>query len=286
MVPRINFKGDCPPCWERLDRLDWNAGLAFVSYGVRIGVRVNNASVLERVAAILPPDSQLTDDPVVEGIYSLKVAEPSPNPSVRRYHMLYNGVGNIARTHDLDEALAMLESDMHLNVASKSKERLFVHAGVAAWNGCAIVIPGRSFSGKTSLVAALVNAGATYYSDEYAVFDSQGRVHPYAKTLSIRDQQGQPRERRSVESLGGQAGTEPLSVGTIVSARYEAGARWRPRPLSPGQTLLTLLDNTVQVREHPQMTLETPQKVAQNVGAVKSKRGEADQVAAWLLARP
>ena len=32
----------------------------------------------------------------------------------------------------------------------------------------------------------LVRAGATYYSDEYAVFDSRGRVHPFAQQLAQR----------------------------------------------------------------------------------------------------
>jgi uridine kinase len=41
-----------------------------------------------------------------------------------------------------------------------------------------IAIPGRSFSGKTSLVTALVRAGAVYYSDEFAVIDRDGLVRP------------------------------------------------------------------------------------------------------------
>ncbi len=284
-LPKIEWTGDCPPCWERLDRLGWNAGLAFVSYGVRLGIRVNDPSVLDRLPALLPPGWQPAASPVVEGLYSLKVAVPSPNQSLRRYHLLYQGVGQIVRTHDLDEALATLESDLHTQVASHSRERLFVHAGVVAWNGQAIVIPGRSFSGKTSLVAALVRAGATYYSDEYAVFDAQGQVYPYAKPLSLRDEQGGPQQRSPVETLGGRAGSGPLPVGMIVSARYTAGSRWRPRPLSPGRAMLTLLDNTVQVREQPHLTMETLQKVTMGAAAIQSKRGDAEAVVSWLLKR-
>ena len=179
----------------------------------------------------------------------------------------------------------MLQSDLHSQVAAQAREMLFVHAGVAAWKGRAIVIPGRSFSGKTSLVAALVRAGAAYYSDEYAVFDTLGQVHPYAKPLSIRGESGQARSQCPVESLGGHAGTEPLPVGMIVAVQYEAGASWRPRPMSPGQAMMTLLDNTVKVREQPQATMETLQKVAMCASAVKSKRGEATPVASWLLSR-
>jgi hypothetical protein len=31
---------------KKIDRLGWAAGLSFISYGVRVGVRVNNAEAL------------------------------------------------------------------------------------------------------------------------------------------------------------------------------------------------------------------------------------------------
>ena len=67
-----------------------------------------------------------------------------------------------------------------VHVANYAPDRVFVHAGVVAWRGRALVLPGTSFAGKTTLVAELVRAGAIYYSDEYAVLDEQGRVHPYS----------------------------------------------------------------------------------------------------------
>ena len=72
-------------------------------------------------------------------------------------------------------------------VAEFSTPHLMMHAGVVAWKGKAIVLPGTSHAGKTTLVTALVEAGATYYSDEYAVLDAKGHVSPYARRLSLRD---------------------------------------------------------------------------------------------------
>lgn len=274
--------GGCPPCWERLERLEWTAGLAFVSHGARIGIRVSDAAVLDRLTAVLPPDWQPAASPVVDSLYSLKVATASARPDVRRYHMLYQGIERLARTHDVEEALAALQSDLHVQVAEWARERLFVHAGVVGWGEKAIVIPGRTFSGKSTLVAALVRAGATYFSDEYAVFDADGRVCPYAKPLSLRDHEGCPCGNFPIEALRGRAATEPLPVGMIVSAQYQEGARWRPRPLSPGRAMMTLLDNTVQVRKQPQTAMQTLQKAALAADAFGSKRGEANQVAVWL----
>jgi predicted ATPase len=44
-------------------------------------------------------------------------------------------------------------------VATEAPRRVFVHAGVVGWKGQAILVPGRSYSGKTTLIAALMKAG-------------------------------------------------------------------------------------------------------------------------------
>jgi hypothetical protein len=102
-----------------------------------------------------------------------------------------------------EPALEALESDLHRSVAERARRWCFVHAGVVGWRGRVIVIPGRSHSGKTTLVAEWLRAGALYYSDEYAVFDAMGRVHAYAKPLSLR--QNGAATRYAVEALGGRA---------------------------------------------------------------------------------
>src|SRR5262245_29166046 len=79
----------------------------------------------------------------------------------------------------VEDAFTWLSQDIDNMVAQRSRAMLFVHAGVVGWRGLAIVIPGRSHSGKSTLVAELVRRGAVYYSDEFAVLDETGRVHPY-----------------------------------------------------------------------------------------------------------
>ena len=82
--------------------------------------------------------------------------------------------------------LDAFESHVQLTVAEYAPRRIFVHAGVVGWKDRAILIPGLSHSGKTTLVDQLIRAGATYYSDEYAVLDARGRVHPYPRALGMR----------------------------------------------------------------------------------------------------
>jgi hypothetical protein len=183
---------------------------------------------------------------------------------------------------DLDELLESLESNLHFVTAVSARDRLFVHAGVVGWRGQAVVIPGRSFSGKSRFVAALVRAGAIYFSDEYAVFDDQGWVHPYPKPLSIRGPDGEPARRYPVEALGGRAAIDPLPVGLVALTVYRPGARWSPVRLSSGQALLAMLENTVLARSRPDVALSTLQRVASGAWALSGERGEAEEAVAVL----
>ncbi|MGH8615561.1 MAG: hypothetical protein ACREYF_26975 [Gammaproteobacteria bacterium] len=202
----------------------------------------------------------------------------------QRDNLVYADENRIAGTPKLDQAIDAFESDLQLFVAETAPRRVFVHAGVVGLRGKAIVIPGRSFSGKTSLVAALVKAGAIYYSDEYAVLDERGRVHHFARPLAIRENGngGRPKKYR-VEDLGGRAGVKPLPVGMVVVSKYQEGARWRPRKLSEGEGALELMANTVSARRQPEAMFEAIRAVVSLAPVLKGTRGEARQVVEFLL---
>lgn len=267
----------------KVDRLGWADGFAFSSYGARIGIRVNAPEAHARLRSLLPPRSRLSGDEIVDEIYSVRLARPATGSRIRQYNLVYRGATRIARSLELDEALEALQSCLHLSVAECARGRLFVHAGVVGWHGRAILLPGRSMAGKTSLVHALVQAGADYYSDEYAAIDSLGRVHAYPKPLSLRIPESDRKELRSADELGGRTGKGPLPVGLIAVTQYREEARWRPRPLTPGQALMALLDNTVLAISQPQVTLKTLGRVAPKAVAIKSLRADAGETAASLL---
>jgi hypothetical protein len=196
---------------------------------------------------------------------------------------LYADAVRLVRTLDLEETLTLLESHLQFYVAETARRRLFVHAGVVGWRGQAIVIPGRSFSGKTTLVEKLVQAGATYYSDEYAVFDARGRVYPFPRPLSIRDETSRLMKKCSAHALGGTIGVKPLPVGLLIVSEYRRGSRWRPQILSPGQATLALLAHTVAARRQPQFALVTLPRVVFPALTLKGVRGEAQELVDTLL---
>ena len=270
---------------KKVDRLGWAAGFSLRSYGVRIGVRSNDPAVLARVLDLLPGEWQQADLPVVDRLYSILVAGDRARANLRRFNLLYGDHFRLARDLDLNTVLEAFDSDLRLFIAEFAKHRVFVHAGVVGWKGNAIVIPGRSFSGKSTLVAEFIRAGATYYSDEYAVFDSRGRVHPFRKPLELRQNNNQTQSKIDLSEIGGHSGTKPLSVGMVLMTQFKDGARWRPRRLTAGRGVLQLLCNTVSARRNPQMALETLERVAAKAEVLKGVRGQATDVVPAVLKR-
>jgi len=265
-----------------LDRLQWVESIRFNSFGVRVAVRVDRTGVLDRIEPFLPPGWKPSRSRNVDRVYSVLVRGEGDS-GLGRFKVVYADAVQITKTSKLNYAIDALESDVQLFVAETAPHRVFVHAGVVALGDEAIVIPGRSFSGKTSLVAALVKAGAIYYSDEYAVLDERGRVHKYTRRLGIRQKGKGKTKRYEVEELGGRKGVKPLPVAMIIVSKYQEGARWRPRQLSDGEAALELMANTVSARRRPEAMLEAIRPVVSRALVFKGTRGETDQVVDFIF---
>ena len=92
---------------------------------------------------------------------------------------------------------------------------LVVHAGVAVWQGRAIVLPGDSGVGKSTLVAALEARGARVLADDMVTFDARSR-----------------------EAFG--SGMQ-APIGAFVFTRFTTHRCFEPRALSSGEAALALL---------------------------------------------
>ena len=268
---------------EKTGRSRWAGGLSINAYGVRIGVRTNSARALKLIPACLPLGWKLAASPAVDRLYSV-VMRTGSRAGANSFHRLYENEVEIARAEDTGTLFDRLESSLRLYVAEMSSQRVFVHAGVVGWANRAIIMPARSLGGKSTLTAEFIRAGAIYYSDEYAVLDSRGRVHPYAKPISIRQDEDYSQTDYPVESFGGVAGKRPLPVGLVILTSYKKGARWRPAKLSAGQGVLAILDHTVSARRHPDRALNTLSEVVAQARVLRSVRGEAHEMVKSVLA--
>jgi hypothetical protein len=258
--------------------------LGIRSFGVAFELSANHAELLQSALPHLPPGSEKSVSGLHRVRYSLACHRPS-SANVGPWYRLNQNGRRIFTSTDRQEFLEHFGAVIALRVAERSATHTFVHAGVVGWGDRAIVIPGRSFAGKTSLVAELVGAGAAYYSDEFALVHKRGVVYPYARPLQIRENGSDRQTCLPVEALGGKVGRKPLRVGLVIVCSYKPRARWRPRRLSPGIGLLRMLDNTVSARRSPETVLSTLKQVVSDADIVEGVRGEATQVVNWVVAR-
>jgi hypothetical protein len=252
----------------------------FLSHGVAIGVRTNDPTLLERAESYFPPDWEATTSVATDACYSL--VRTSETTGVRARYELFEGDRKLDEGFRLSQLLDSMDSAIREEVGRRTPQRLFVHAGVVAWKQRAIVIPGLSGAGKTTLVASLLRAGATYMSDEYAVLDAQGRVHPYARPMSFR-QGAHRRIRRDAADLGGRVAETPAPVGLVVLTKYRPDAVWAPSSASPGESALGILANVLVARERPAFALAVLAQALAGADTLAGDRGEADAAAADIL---
>jgi hypothetical protein len=260
----------------------WGAEVAAEVHGLRIGVRVNDPALLEALVTRLPIGSRPLSSSNVDALFSLVVPRSREGRRGEERYVVAGAGDDAVEARDLATALDLLASRVTLHVAETAADRVFLHAGVVGWQGHALVLPGRSTVGKTTLVRELMRLGASYYSDEFAVLDAGGLVHPFAKPLGIRDEGGR-QEMHTAESLGGVTGTEPLLVGLVVLCKYRPGARWKPERLSPGQGLLQLVTHAIPARRKPAVVMDVLERVVERAPVLRGTRGAARRVAAQIL---
>ena len=257
------------------------AVFAFRAWGVGIELRVPDA-LLALLPSPIVPGAVADYSGLADAVLSVQV-----NPAVEgapHYEVFEDGT-LLARETSLQSAACMVESRVQLTVAALAKGPIFVHAGVVGWRDKAIVIPGRSFSGKSTLVMAFAEAGADYYSDEYALFDADGKIHPYWRQPKLRSASGRivaGRLRNNIILEG--PPPAPISLGWVLMSRYEAKSSWQPRRLTCGETMLGLLDNTVPIRSRPEESVRRLAKAVVNAQGFEGPRGEAADMARQILA--
>ena len=237
------------------------------SHGARIVIRSDDVSVLQRFplpfkAARASPgdaDAAFRVRTLCEGAYEMLWGDESP-----------------VRFDHATSLLRRLGSQVDLAIAEHATEMLFVHAGVVGLHGVHIAIPGPSGSGKTTLVREAIGRGATFFSDEYAVVDAEGRVHPYRRPLNVR--QGPEKTAVDAVALGAPLGRSAVAIDVLLFCRHQAEAQWHPTLLAPGEAVMDLVANTVAARARPSVALERLTRVAAGARAWKGVRGEAGTV--------
>jgi hypothetical protein len=160
-----------------------------------------------------------------------------------------------ATAPDLIGAVSALNHELLHAVMLRNLHLFYVHAGVVAFGARAIVLPGLSRAGKSTIVLALLQEGARLLSDELAVYDpATGALLPFPRAVKVRDECVAyfPALAHAFVGSGEGRFLRPDALGTEraaphARARLIAAPQWRENgatvlePLSQGQGLLHLV---------------------------------------------
>jgi hypothetical protein len=243
----------------------------YLCFGVPITIDAPPTFSAARLRNVLPPGTRAGRSTGEARTYQIE-------RTAGRHALLVDGA-LLAGELSAPELLDLLEGDVALHVAAVAPGHVFIHAGVVSHRGRALLLPGRTLSGKSTLVASLVDQGATYYSDEYAVLDARGRVWPYPRPMSLRRTDAAPRR-----VLPRRRGGPPVRIGWVYGLAYAPGGALQLQRLSGGRTALLLMANAVAARHAPARVLPALRAAVDGAVGFVGERGNAAPAAASILA--
>lgn len=254
----------------------------FEAFGVKIGLRSNKPGLSEKIKKILPE--------VIPNNLSFRTGSDSEHFFEIEYEessakfLVFKDGEEITFYFDESRLIEYLASQIRITVAEFAESKVFIHAGAVVWKNSAIIIPGKSYSGKTTLVSELIRYGAEYYSDEYAVLDEEGKLHPYPKMLSMR---GIINEYDQVdtapERFGAKIGDRAVPVKLILITEFKKKGKWNPQILKPGEGIMEILRHTIPIRFKPDFVLNVLKKTSARAIIARSERGEAKPTIPLIL---
>jgi hypothetical protein len=248
--------------------------LFVVVFGVRIAIRLDDPSILGRITVCLPPQWCLCSPSKIDRVYRLARTENGLSWALFGDDIL------LGRTVNLDALCGRFQYDLERFVAAHARTHAIVRAGVVGWEGRAIVVPGARVS---SLVAGLIELGAEYYSDEYALIDVRGRVWPFPRPLSSERSLGD-RERLYLETSGA-VGRGPLPIGWIVVANDRVHEPQCIGELTRNHAVLALSSNAAAAQTQPAFLLQTLRTAVRDAIVLPAPRVDPTAAAYHLLAQ-
>ena len=247
------------------------------TFGVDVQIETDISELLDRIDLCLPACPTSGGGTAPRLAYHVRRTGPHASSIV-----VVRNRRAIARVADVDEACHRLVRDAQASIGRLTPRFAWLHAGVVAVGGRALVLPGRSGTGKTTLVEALVGAGAQYGSDEFAIVDDAGRVYPYPRALGRKSPDHHTTWIRA-SHIGATTMEPARPAAAVVFTAFEPGAELRPTLLTPASAALRLIGSALAARGLPDTTLRSVRALLSGATAFASTRGEAADAALHLL---
>lgn len=252
----------------------------FESYGVVCEISSNDEQLLE--SAVSVANRSL--------LKNLRSSRRTPDSRIelirtgRSYYRMKRDGEEIASGRHRAKFLKFFDSIIRVTVAEFAPDLVFIHAGAVAWKGKGIIIPADSFKGKSTLVKEFVNAGATYFSDDFALLNKDGLLLPFARDISMRTDDGsfRPFEISLNESMI-DVGKSPIPVDAVVFTEYKERAKFAPVQLTYGECVLDMIRFSLSFQRSPNRTLETMNRMAAATRhRLRGTRGDAKKTVKYL----
>ncbi len=210
---------------------------------------------------------------------------------------------------DAPRALDLLLGEVEAWVVGNAAGVVAIRAGAVAWKEQVIVLPGLPGAGTTTLVSALVQAGATYFSDSYALLTPQGTVLPYPRRFRVPGPGYPDSAAGAAEAEAGAvgpgaapdvradagavgpgaapdvraAGSAALSPAVVALLEHDPMVGWDVRPLSTGHTVLALVDHAMAVHSRPRAVMAHVLAAVRGTTGVTGTRGDSREAAQHIL---
>lgn len=261
----------------------WEGKIAFSLYDLKCLFFYDDVNLTKKLLRILPPLHKICNFKNADLEFKLITRTGEKEKGMYLDNQRILEIGNFDET--MFEAV---ESKIQLSIAVAMPPRMyFLHAGAVAYKNFGIIIPGSSFSGKTTLTREFLKTGAKYFSDDCAVIDNQGNLYPFSKTLSVRNNL-QESEIVQAESLGAVTGFGKIPIGLIVFTEYAENYKWETREIGSGEAVWELAKNLfypASMTLFPKETLKALEKVVRQSEVIYATRGEAAEAVKAILSR-
>ena len=253
----------------------------FESYGVKVRIESNSADIIEQASSTarsaLLGNLAKIDCSDAEQVFQIPITSDGTCTVYQNGELMVEDKTKPAYWKYFDSLVRIL-------VAEFSPHNVFIHAGSVGWRGRAIILPGNSHFGKTTLVAELVRCGAEYYSDEYAIIDETGLVHPFARKLTMRENGRHVIEKPvDVEDFGGRKGSSPIPIAAVIFTKFDPEIEPEYEYLTTGQGVVEVIGQTIGIRRNSEFVIKVLKNAFSNAIIVKSPRNDAAKFARELL---
>ena len=225
-----------------------------------------------------------------------------------RYEVVVDGAGTttvsidgapLVRQASLPLAVEWLLWHVNQSAALSVAGHVTLHAGGVQAGSTGILLPGPSGAGKSSLVAALVERGLGYLSDELVVLDDDDTMVGLRKPLALRPgaQRSLPRwrPRHAFASAGGStwladpervvpAGAPaPCRPAFVICPRYAGGIRTSLTALTAPLGLVELVGNSVRIGTPDRSHVTRLARLARRCRCYRLEFGSLDEAAGIVV---